>query len=156
MTALLVLAVPILPLPGLLALLPLLGVALNGTSTVLYGTVPETARGDIGHAFALFYTGVIGAGALAPIGYGALADATGRQAALVAVADCAGDDPARFRAPRDSSLQARPCKPTPVRLSDAQTSEATADEPAPDRLSILTPSIVSLRAETPRSAHGVG
>ena len=98
MTALLVLAVPILPLPGLLALLPLLGVALNGTSTVLYGTVPETARGDIGHAFALFYTGVIGAGALAPIGYGALADATGRQAALVAVADCAGDDPARFRA----------------------------------------------------------
>ena len=85
MTAAMILAVPILPLPGLLALLPLLGVALNGTSTVLYGTVPETARGDIGHAFALFYTGVIGAGALAPIGFGALADTAGRPLALVTV-----------------------------------------------------------------------
>ena len=86
-TALMILAVPVLPLPALLALLPLLGVALNGTSTVLYGTVPEAARGsDIGHAFALFYTGVIGAGAVAPIGYGLIADVTGRATALVLIA----------------------------------------------------------------------
>ncbi|MBE7190631.1 MFS transporter, partial [Jatrophihabitans endophyticus] len=86
MTALSVLVVPFLPLTALMVLLPLLGVALNGTSTVLYGTVPEAAKGsDFGHAFALFYTGVIGAGALAPIGFGALADAAGRPAALVCV-----------------------------------------------------------------------
>ena len=86
-TALMILAVPVLPLPALLALLPLLGVALNGTSTVLYGTVPEAARGsDIGRAFALFYTGVIGAGAVAPIGYGLIADVTGRATALVVIA----------------------------------------------------------------------
>jgi hypothetical protein len=38
-------------------LLPVLGLALNGTSSVLYGTVPELAReGEAGRAFALFYT----------------------------------------------------------------------------------------------------
>ncbi len=48
---------------------------LNGTSSVLYGTVPELApKGNTGRAFALFYTGVIGSGALAPIAYGTIAD----------------------------------------------------------------------------------
>ena len=75
-----------------MVLLPLLGVVLNGTSSVLYGTVPELARkGQIGRTFALFYTGVIGAGGLAPIGYGVIADHLGRTigieaAALTAVA----------------------------------------------------------------------
>ena len=39
-------------------LLPPLGAMLNGTSSVLYGTVPELVpAGRIEHAFALFYTG---------------------------------------------------------------------------------------------------
>jgi MFS family permease len=63
------------PLPVMLAILPLLGIVLNGTSSVLYGSVPELANsGDTGRAFALFYTGVIGSGGLAPIAYGAIAD----------------------------------------------------------------------------------
>ena len=63
----------------MLVLLPFLGIVLKGTSSVLHGTVPELApRGDIGRAFALFYTGVIASGGLAPIAYGAIGDHAGR------------------------------------------------------------------------------
>ncbi len=76
-----------LPLAGVMALLPLLGLVLNGTSSVLYGTVPELAApGRREQAFALFYTGVIGGGALAPILFGALGDAMGIKPALYALA----------------------------------------------------------------------
>jgi MFS transporter, FSR family, fosmidomycin resistance protein len=91
-TALLIAATVILPLRSLMAVLPLLGIALNGTSSVLYGSVPDLApRGDVGRGFALFYTGTIGAGGLAPIAYGAIADHSSRiigtlAAALTAVA----------------------------------------------------------------------
>jgi FSR family fosmidomycin resistance protein-like MFS transporter len=86
-TAALILLVPLLPLGGILVVLPILGVALNGTSSVLYGTVPDVAKdGNVSRAFALFYTGVIGAGALAPIAFGTLADHAGRNAALGAAA----------------------------------------------------------------------
>ncbi|MBD8908038.1 MFS transporter [Methylorubrum zatmanii] len=86
-TALLVAAILVLPLGGTLALLPLVGLALNGTSSVLYGTVPDLApRGDVGRAFARFYTAVIGAGGLAPIAYGALGDRAGPAIGLLAVA----------------------------------------------------------------------
>ncbi len=72
------LAVLVLPLWPCLVLLPMLGMALNGTSSVLYGTVPELAPpGRAERAFALFYTGTIGSGALSPILYGALGDAAG-------------------------------------------------------------------------------
>ena len=68
-------------------LLPLLGIVLNGTSSVLYGTVPELApAGDTGRAFALFYTGVIGSGGLAPIAYGAIADHSSRTVGVLAAA----------------------------------------------------------------------
>ena len=84
-TAMLILATLALPLPYVLALLPLLGVMLNGTSSVLYGTVPEFAPpGQTARLFALFYTGVIGSGALAPILYGVLADHAGRSIGIVA------------------------------------------------------------------------
>jgi hypothetical protein len=54
---------------------------------VLYGTVPELARrGDAGPAFARFYTSVIGAGGLAPIAYGAIADHSSRTAGIIAAA----------------------------------------------------------------------
>jgi FSR family fosmidomycin resistance protein-like MFS transporter len=86
-TALLMLMTLALPLSLLLIALPLLGVVLNGTSSVLYGTVPELVRkGQLGRAFALFYTGVSGAGGLAPIGYGAIADHFGRTTGVVAAA----------------------------------------------------------------------
>lgn len=86
-TALLVAALLPLPLVPTLVLLPALGVALNGTSSVLYGTVPDLApHGDTGRAFALFYTAVIGSGGIAPIAYGAFADRAGETAGLLAAA----------------------------------------------------------------------
>jgi MFS family permease len=75
------------PLTPLLIALPLLGVMLNGTSSVLYGTVPELApRGDAAHAFAVFYTGVIISGASTPIFYGIAADHFGRTVGVIAAA----------------------------------------------------------------------
>ncbi|MCW2248673.1 MFS family permease [Azospirillum fermentarium] len=73
-TALLIAATLFTSLTPTLILLPLLGIVLNGTSSVLYGTVPELSDGDMGRAFAVFYTSVIGSGGLAPILYGAIAD----------------------------------------------------------------------------------
>jgi MFS family permease len=90
-TALLITATLFLPLLPMLIVLPLLGIVLNGTSSVLYGTVPELAPGgDTGRAFALFYTGVIGAGGLAPIAYGAIADHSGQTVGVLAAAATAG------------------------------------------------------------------
>jgi FSR family fosmidomycin resistance protein-like MFS transporter len=86
-TALLMIATLILPLVPMLAVLPLLGIVLNGTSSVLYATVPDLApKGDIGRGFALFYTGVIGAGGLAPIAYGVIADHSNRTIGIVGAA----------------------------------------------------------------------
>ena len=86
-TALLIVATLFLPLAPMLVILPLLGIVLNGTSSVLYGTVPELApNGDAGRAFALFYTGVIGAGGLAPIAYGAIADYSNQTVGVLAAA----------------------------------------------------------------------
>ena len=86
-TAVAILALFALPLVPSLALLPLLGVMLNGTSSVLYGTVPElVAAGRIERAFGLFYTGTIGSGALAPVLYGRLGDTVGPVGAVVAAA----------------------------------------------------------------------
>jgi MFS transporter, FSR family, fosmidomycin resistance protein len=76
-----------LPLGAALALLPLIGVALNGTSSVLYGTVPDLAPPERrSHAFGVFYTGTIGAGALSPALYGLFGDAIGIPAAMMLVA----------------------------------------------------------------------
>jgi MFS transporter, FSR family, fosmidomycin resistance protein len=69
--------VALLPLPLFagLAVLPLIGLALNGTSSVLYGTVPELVAPERRQrAFSVFYTGGIGAGALAPVLYGLVSD----------------------------------------------------------------------------------
>lgn len=86
-TAALILAVLVLPLAPAIVLLPLLGVMLNGTSSVLYGTVPELAPAhQTERAFALFYTGTIGSGAIAPVIYGLLGDALGPTLATAATA----------------------------------------------------------------------
>jgi FSR family fosmidomycin resistance protein-like MFS transporter len=86
-TALLIVATLFTPLAPTLLLLPLLGIVLNGTSSLLYGTVPELAPGgDAGRAFAIFYTGVIGSGGLAPIAYGGIADHSSRTVGVLAAA----------------------------------------------------------------------
>ncbi|KAA5608196.1 MFS transporter [Rhodovastum atsumiense] len=86
-TAACILGVLALPLPALFALLPVLGVMLNGTSSVLYGTVPELTPPDrVERAFALFYTGTIGSGAISPVAYGMLGDQVGAPWATAATA----------------------------------------------------------------------
>jgi MFS family permease len=76
-----------LPLSGALMILPIIGVALNGTSSVLYGSVPELVGPERrARAFGVFYTGTIGAGALAPVLYGFVGDVLGITTALVLVA----------------------------------------------------------------------
>jgi predicted MFS family arabinose efflux permease len=86
-TAAAILSVLMLPLVPVLALLPVVGLLLNGTSSVLYGTVPDLAPSDrTERAFAIFYTGTIGAGAIAPILFGMLGDAVGSHAAMMATA----------------------------------------------------------------------
>lgn len=86
-TAVLIAAVLVLPLTPAIIVLPLLGIMLNGTSSVLYGTVPElTSSHRTERAFALFYTGTIGSGAIAPVLYGFLGDALGPTLATAATA----------------------------------------------------------------------
>jgi predicted MFS family arabinose efflux permease len=76
-----------LPIGAALALLPIIGVALNGTSSVLYGTVPDLVTAERRErAFGVFYTGTIGAGALSPALYGLLSDAIGVSEAMLLVA----------------------------------------------------------------------
>jgi MFS transporter, FSR family, fosmidomycin resistance protein len=86
-TAACIFAVLFLPLTPALILAPLLGLMLNGTSSVLYGTVPELTPPDRAErAFALFYTGTIGSGAISPVLYGILGDALGVNWATAATA----------------------------------------------------------------------
>jgi FSR family fosmidomycin resistance protein-like MFS transporter len=87
MTALGIVALLPLSLEAALVLLPMVGIALNGTSSVLYGSVPDLvvpARRQ--RAFSIFYTGTIGAGAVSPAIYGLLGDAVGVTSALIVVA----------------------------------------------------------------------
>jgi hypothetical protein len=109
-TALAILALLVLPLSVCLALMPVLGTMLNGTSSVLYGTVPElTPNGHEARAFGFFYTVTIGADAIAPTLYGGVADArslrhdsAGRSGCLVdpAFARCAS-----ARRPRAQTME---------------------------------------------------
>ena len=87
LTTLGILALLPLRLEFAMILLPVIGVALNGTSSVLYGSVPELVdSAKRARAFSIFYTGTIGAGALAPALYGLLGDVVGVPTALMAVA----------------------------------------------------------------------
>ncbi len=81
-----IIALLFLPLAGALTLLPLVGLALNGTSSVLYGTVPEFVDHQRqSRAFGLFYTLGLGAGSLAPVLCGLLSDWAGVSATLATV-----------------------------------------------------------------------
>jgi MFS family permease len=87
LTAVGILALAPLPLDGALILLPVIGVALNGTSSVLYGSVPSLVTAEWRtRALSIFYTGTIGSGAIAPMLYGLVGDAFGVWKALTLVA----------------------------------------------------------------------
>jgi FSR family fosmidomycin resistance protein-like MFS transporter len=85
-TTVLIVAILPLSLTWTLVLLPLVGLMLNGTSSVLYGTIPEFVRTDRRtHAFAVFYTGGSVAGASSPFLFGILGDQIGLVPAMVGV-----------------------------------------------------------------------
>ena len=67
-----------LPLTSALIVAPILGIGLSGTSSILYGSVPELVpEGKCNQAFAVFYTVTIGAGAISPSIYGLFSDMVG-------------------------------------------------------------------------------
>ena len=75
------------PLPVALAVLIPLGVALNGTSSVLYGTVADLVLPERrSRAYGLYYTLTMLASSLSPAVYGIASDTVGVPATLVVVA----------------------------------------------------------------------
>ena len=87
LTAVLIVALLPLPIEFAMPLLPVIGIALNGTSSVLYGSVPDLVSPERrARAFGVFYTGTIGSGALAPALYGFIGDAFGVAPALIVIA----------------------------------------------------------------------
>jgi len=78
LTGLSILALLPLPLTASLVLLPILGVFLNGTSSVLYATVAELVSPEARtRGYGLFYMLYQGSGMIAPILYGWLGDVAG-------------------------------------------------------------------------------
>jgi FSR family fosmidomycin resistance protein-like MFS transporter len=87
LTALLILTLLLLPLGPALIVLPVIGIVLNGTSSVLYGSVPDLVAPERRtRAFSVFYTGTVGTGAGAPVIYGAIGDLFGVTIAIISVA----------------------------------------------------------------------
>ena len=81
-----ILAVLASPLHVAYIVLVPLGIALNGTSSVLYGTVAELVTPERrSRAYGLYYTLTIATSALAPTLYGVLSDAVGVPATLTVV-----------------------------------------------------------------------
>jgi MFS family permease len=86
-TAAMLLAIIAAPLSLAMASMPLLGIGLNGTSSVLYGTVAEFVRSDRqARAFGLFYTLGSAAGGASPLLFGVLSDGIGVPLALACLA----------------------------------------------------------------------
>ena len=78
-----ILLVLVLPNVAAFALLPILGVALNGTSSVLYGTVGDLVKGERqSRAFGLIYTLGTVFGVATPLAYGVMGDRIGIDATL--------------------------------------------------------------------------
>jgi MFS-type transporter involved in bile tolerance (Atg22 family) len=81
-----ILAVVAAPLPVALATLVPLGIALNGTSSVLYGTVADLVSSERrSRGYGLYYTLTIGASAAAPTVWGVVSDAAGVPTTLTLV-----------------------------------------------------------------------
>ncbi len=86
-TAVIVAGMAFAPLQVNYILLIPLGIALNGTSSVLYGTVAElSSPQQQTRAFAIFYTASLGCGALMPVVYGMAGDVIGIKQMLIIVA----------------------------------------------------------------------
>ena len=82
-TGVLIFGIIVADLSVAMFILPVLGVALSGTSSVLYGTVGDFVEEERqARAFAIFYTLGVGAAALAPLIYGSISDAIGLTVAL--------------------------------------------------------------------------
>ena len=78
-----VLILTVLPAPRLYYFLPLLGAALSGTSSVLYGSVADFVQTDrVARAFGLFYTVVIASAGIAPPVMGMASDVLGVAACM--------------------------------------------------------------------------
>src|SRR5262245_8712185 len=85
-TAVGILSLLALSLTGCLAVLPVVGLALNGTSSVLYGTVADLVSSDRrARSYAIFYTVGVTASATAPLGYGIVSDWLGIHATLTVI-----------------------------------------------------------------------
>lgn len=86
-TSVAIVAILAVPLPVAMVLLVPLGVALNGTSSVLYATVADLVTAERrSRAYGLYYTLSIGASAAGPTLYGFVGDAVGAPAALSLIA----------------------------------------------------------------------
>lgn len=83
-TAIGIVAAVALPGTGVMLLLPLLGIVLQGTSSVLYATIGDLIDADkLPRAFGLFYTLGSLCGIAAPLGYGLVGDRLGVSNAIV-------------------------------------------------------------------------
>ena len=81
-----ILATLALPPMGAFILLPLLGVALNGTSSVIYSTVGDLVAPDrLPRTFGVIYTLGSLCGIAAPLGYGVLGDRLGVETAIAVI-----------------------------------------------------------------------
>lgn len=86
-TAVGIILVVVLPNIAAFAILPLLGAALNGTSSVLYGTIGDLVESDRqSRGFSLFYTLTDVFGVAAPLAYGMMGEWIGIETALVSAA----------------------------------------------------------------------
>ncbi len=77
-----------LVLPGITAyvLLPLIGIALNGTSSVLYATIGDLVDKDrLPRAFGLFYTLGSVCGLVAPLAFGVIGDTLGVRTSIALI-----------------------------------------------------------------------
>ena len=81
-----ILAVLALPGAASFLLLPLIGIVLNGTSSVLYGTLGDYVEQDkLPRAFGFFYTLGSLCGIAAPLGYGLIGDLYGVETSLAII-----------------------------------------------------------------------
>ena len=87
LSALGILAVLAAPAELALCLLPVVGVVLQGSSTITYGTVGDLVdEGRHSRGFALVYTIVSGASIAGPLSFALVSDGAGIEAAMVAMA----------------------------------------------------------------------
>jgi FSR family fosmidomycin resistance protein-like MFS transporter len=81
-----ILATLALPAAASFLLLPLIGIVVNGTSSVLYATIGDYVEQErLSRAFGLFYTLGSLCGIAAPLGYGLIGDAYGVEAAIAII-----------------------------------------------------------------------